>query len=151
MVVVNAAGNTRDDPWGHIIAPADGFDVIAIGAVDQTGRLASFSSPGPTADGRIKPDVCAMGVNNWVAGNSSDGTDVYRNGSGTSFATPLVAGVVALILEIHRDWTPAQVLEALRKSADHSISPNNNYGWGIIDAYLAATWNQKKVKKGPIR
>jgi len=151
VVVVNAAGNERDDPWGHIITPSDGFDVIAIGAVDRTGRLASFSSPGPTADGRIKPDVCAMGVNNWLAANSQDGTDVYRNGSGTSFATPLVAGVVALILEIHRDWTPAQVREALTKSADRSLSPNNDYGWGIINAELAATWNQKKGKKGPIR
>lgn len=151
VVVVNAAGNERDDPWGHIIAPSDGFDVIAVGAVNRAGGLAGFSSPGPTADGRIKPDVCAMGVNNWLAGNSSDGTDVYRNGSGTSFATPLVAGVVALILEIHRDWTPDQVREALTRSADRSLSPDNDFGWGIIDAYLAATWNQKKGKKGPIR
>ncbi|MFC2165927.1 S8 family serine peptidase [Acidobacteriota bacterium] len=151
IVVVNAAGNERDDPWGHIITPSDGFDVIAVGAVDRTGRLASFSSPGPTADGRIKPDVCAMGVNNWLASNNQDGTDVYRNGSGTSFATPLVAGVAALLLEVHRDWTPAQVKEALTKSADRSFSPNNDYGWGIINAELAATWNMKKGKKGPIR
>jgi subtilisin family serine protease len=151
VVVVNAAGNERNEPWGHIIAPSDGVDVIAVGAVDRTGRLATFSSPGPTADGRIKPDVCAMGVNNWLAGNNQDGTDVYGNGSGTSFATPLVAGVVALILEIHRDWTPAQVREALIKSADRSFSPNNDFGWGIINAKLAATWNMKKSKKGPIR
>jgi len=149
VVVVNAAGNERDDLWGHIIAPADGFDVIAVGAVDRIGRLASFSSPGPTADGRIKPDVCALGVNDWVAGNSQDGTDVYLNGSGTSFATPLVAGVAALLLEAHRDWTPAQVREALTKSADRSFSPNNDYGWGIINAHLAAIG--KKGKKGPIR
>lgn len=151
VVVVNAAGNERDDPWGHIITPSDGFDVIAVGAVDGSGRLASFSSPGPTADGRIKPDVCAMGVNNWLAGNSQDGTDEYRRGSGTSFATPLVAGVAALILEAHRDWTPAQVKEALTRSADRSFNPNNDYGWGIINAELAATWNMKKGKKGPIR
>jgi subtilisin family serine protease len=149
VVVVNAAGNERDDPWGHIITPADGFDVIAVGAVDRTGILSWFSSPGPSADGRIKPDVCAMGVNNWLAANSPDGTDIYRNGSGTSFATPLVAGTIALILEIHRDWTPAQVREALTKSADRSLSPNNDYGWGIINAHLAA--GMKKGKKGPIR
>jgi len=138
VVVVNAAGNERDDPWAHIIAPSDGFDVIAVGAVDSSGRIASFSSPGPTYDGRIKPEVCALGVDNWVAGNRQDGSDYYRNGSGTSFATPLVAGVTALLLEIHHDWTPLQVRAALLGSASQSTSPDNDYGWGITNASLAA-------------
>jgi subtilisin family serine protease len=138
VVVVNAAGNERDDPWGHIIAPADGFDVIACGAVDALARISSFSSPGPTYDGRIKPEVCALGVNNWLAGNQEDRSDTYRNGSGTSFSTPLIAGVAALILEIHRDWTPEQVRQALLSTASLSENPNNDYGWGIVDAALAA-------------
>jgi serine protease AprX len=138
VVVVNAAGNERGNAWGHIIAPADGFDVIACGAVNSLGRIASFSSPGPTADGRIKPEVCALGVNNWLAANTSAGGSTYTTGSGTSFATPLVAGVAALLLEIHRDWTPAQVRSALLSSASRSQSPNNDYGWGIVDAALAA-------------
>jgi len=149
VVVVNAAGNERAGPWGHVIAPADGFDVIAVGAVDQTGRLASFSSPGPTFDGRIKPDVCARGLDTWIAGNSPEGFDVFQRGSGTSFATPLIAGAAALLLEIHRDWTPKQVRDALTKSADRSFKPDNDYGWGVIDAELAASWDQKKGKKSP--
>ncbi len=138
VVVVNAAGNERDKSWGHIIAPADGFDVIACGAVDTSGRISSFSSPGPTADGRIKPEVCAQGVGNWLAANREDRTDTYREGSGTSFSTPLVAGVAALLLEVHPDWAPAQVRQALMSTASFNEAPNNDYGWGIGDATLAA-------------
>jgi serine protease AprX len=106
--------------------------------VDSAGRIASFSSPGPSADGRIKPDVCAWGVSNWIAANGTDGSDAYTRGSGTSYATPLVAGVVALLLEAHRDWTPAQVRAALTGTAGNAASPDNDYGWGIVNAAAAA-------------
>jgi subtilisin family serine protease len=141
VVVVNAAGNERRNAWAHIIAPADGYGVIAVGAVDAAGKIASFSSPGPTYDGRIKPEVCAFGVNNWIAAKATDGGDTYVTGSGTSYATPLVAGAAALLLEAHRDWTPAQVRDALMKTAVNAAAPNNDYGWGIIDAAAAATYN----------
>lgn len=141
IVVVNAAGNERDNPWGHIIAPSDGIDVISVGAVDSSGRIASFSSPGPTYDGRIKPEVCALGVDNWIAANLPGGVDYYTRGDGTSFATPLVAGVVTLLLEIHRDWTPAQVRSALLSTSSQSQNPDNDYGWGIVNAASAANLN----------
>jgi subtilisin family serine protease len=141
VVVVNAAGNERRNAWGHIIAPADGYDVIAAGAVNAADKIASFSSPGPTYDGRIKPEVCALGVNNWIAANQNDGSDSYTSGSGTSYATPLVAGVVALLLEAHRNWTPRQVRAALLNTAGNAAYPNNDFGWGIVNAAAAAIYS----------
>jgi serine protease AprX len=114
--------------------------VIAVGAVDSAGKIASFSSPGPTADGRIKPEVCAWGVSNLVAAVARDGTDTYVTGSGTSYATPLVAGVVALLLEAHPEWTPTQVRNALMNTAGNAAAPNNDYGWGIVNALAALSY-----------
>jgi hypothetical protein len=136
VLVVNAAGNERNGEWGHIITPADGDSVAAIGAVDSQGALASFSSPGPTYDGRTKPDVCAMGVGNYIALNVD--TVSFTNGNGTSYATPLVAGASALILEAQSQWTAMDVLDGLKATASQSDSPDNDYGWGIINALRAA-------------
>ncbi|HRX52541.1 MAG TPA: S8 family serine peptidase, partial [Candidatus Krumholzibacteria bacterium] len=135
VVVVNSAGNARANSWGHIIVPSDGDSVIAVGAVDADGVVTYFSSPGPTADGRIKPDVSARGLQNSTAGAGSD--DAYSSASGTSLAAPLVTGVAALILERQPGLTPLQVREALRATADHALLPNNDIGWGLIDAHAA--------------
>lgn len=137
IVVVTAAGNEADDPWLYIIAPADGYLVIAVGAVDTSGIRAGFSSLGPTYDGRIKPDVMACGRNTYVA-NPVDTSGYYR-GFGTSLSTPQVAGVAALLLQVDTTLTPAQVGEALRSTADGALQPNNYYGWGVIDAEGART------------
>jgi len=137
LVVVNSAGNDRNAS-GHIIAPADGDSVIAVGAVDITGQTTSFSSPGPTFDGRIKPDVAALGQANTVASATDD--TLYVAASGTSFSCPLTSGVVALMLERVPMLTPMQVREALRATGSQSAAPDNDQGWGIIDAAAAATW-----------
>lgn len=136
VVVVASAGNERASAWGHIIAPADGDSVIAVGAVDAAGDVTFFSSPGPTADGRIKPDVVARGALNSCA-SPVDDQSVVRV-SGTSISAPLVSGVAALILERHPSLTPVQVREALRETASRTtIGPNNDEGWGRIDAHAA--------------
>lgn len=137
VVVLNAAGNQRSTN-GLLIVPADGDSVITVGAVDQAGAVTYFSSPGPTADGRIKPDVAALGLGTWVASPSDD--HAYGGVNGTSFSTPLTAGVVALMLERAPHLTPIQVRTALRQSASRSATPDNDLGWGIIDAHAAVTW-----------
>ncbi|MCK4427036.1 MAG: S8 family peptidase [candidate division Zixibacteria bacterium] len=137
IVVVNSAGNKRDDPWYYIIAPADGDSVIAVGAVNLEGELASFSSAGPTYDGRIKPDVVACGVQTYCAWANGG----YGGVNGTSLSTPLVAGVCALLLEIHPDWTPIQVREALWTTASQADQPDNLMGYGIVNASRASGLN----------
>ncbi len=134
VVVVNAMGNEQGTGWRFMLAPADAEEVISVGAVNSTRALASFSSLGPTADGRIKPDVVALGVGNVVA-RAGGG---YIANTGTSFATPLVAGVAALILEAHPGYTPAQVQLALRETAAHCESPDTDTGWGLVRANVAA-------------
>ncbi len=139
VVVLNSAGNK--DFWSTINFPADGDSVIAVGAVSNNGILASFSSEGPTADGRIKPDVMAMGVGVVAINPSSKLGNEFLFTNGTSFSTPLAAGVCALILEAHPELGPMDVREALRETAHQSDSPNNQFGWGIINAYEAVFYH----------
>jgi len=136
IVVCTAAGNDRHSQWGHIIAPADADSVIAVGAVDSAGQIASFSSPGPTFDGRIKPEVCAQGLYTVAAVPGPD-PNIYALVSGTSLSTPIIGGICALLLEAHPDWTPMQLREALMMTASQAASPDTNYGWGIADGLAA--------------
>src|SRR4029077_7112235 len=99
ITVVNAAGNEGTAAWHYIIAPADADTLIAAGAVDSFNVLASFSSRGPTSDGRIKPDVTAMGRGVLLPVPSNP--TAYQRASGTSFACPLTASLVALLLQSH--------------------------------------------------
>jgi hypothetical protein len=135
VIVVNAAGNERQSTWHYIIAPADGDSVIAVGAVDRNGNLASFSSVGPTYDGRIKPDVVACGVGTYsaLAGNNDFG---YL--SGTSLSTPLVAGVCALLLEVDSFLTPIQIRDTLWHTSSQAQNPDTLMGYGIINAIKAS-------------
>jgi hypothetical protein len=137
VVVVNAAGNERTcgplPCWEYVITPADGDSVIAVGAVDASGVIARFSSKGPTFDGRVKPDVVAMGVGTYCA--TVTGYDAL---GGTSFATPLVAGVCALLLEAHPDWSPVQVRDTLQSTASRAGDPDTLFGYGIGNAAKAS-------------
>jgi serine protease AprX len=124
MFVLNAAGN---DGLGGIGVPADADSICTVGAVDQSGNYASFSSKGPSADGRIKPDLVARGAATWVAQTTSG----FEQGSGTSFATPVLAGAVACFWQRYSTFKPMKILDTLRKTASNNTSPNNFIGWGI--------------------
>jgi len=134
IIVCNSAGNSGPDA-STITPPADAFDILAVGSVSSGGVIAASSSRGPTYDGRIKPEVCARGVSTWCAHPTID--NAYGSYHGTSFACPLVAGAACLVIEAHPEWTPRQVREALMASGDHAGSPDNTYGWGIIDVDAA--------------
>ncbi len=157
VVVVTSAGNEDiglppPDPdympiHYYIGAPADGDSVIAVGATNDAGRRASFSSHGPTFDGRTKPDVMALGVGVACAQPAWGDSGLTLYGSGTSFSSPLVAGVVALVLEAHPDWGPVQIREALRATADRSHNnvagePDNDYGWGYVQGADAKDYGE---------
>ena len=131
LLLVNSVGNYG--PGGTTLAPpADAPGVLSVGAVDRNGRVVGFSSRGPAADGRVKPELCALGSGVRLAGGW--GRDAYEFASGTSFASPLVAGVAALVIEAHRDWSPEAVREALLASASRAERPDNDYGWGLVNA-----------------
>ncbi len=126
---------------GTLGAPADGFDVIGVGAVNSSGTIASFSSRGPTADGRIKPEIVAQGVSTVCASPTS--TTSYTTANGTSLSCPLAGGCAAVILGVRPEFTPALVRQVLIETASQSDNPDNDYGWGIIDLQAALSWGAR--------
>ncbi|MDF1544863.1 MAG: S8 family serine peptidase [bacterium] len=134
ILVVTSAGNERGTAWNHITAPADGDFVIAVGAAKADSSLAAFSSPGPTADGRIKPDVTSLGVS-VIAAYDRGG---YRTVSGTSFSAPLVAATAALALEHDNMLTAIELRKQLLETASQSDTPDNDFGFGLFDGARAA-------------
>ncbi|RMI04938.1 MAG: T9SS C-terminal target domain-containing protein [Calditrichaeota bacterium] len=138
ILVVNSAGNGGAAPPGRntLIGPADGDSVLAVGAVDSTGNRAGFSSTGPTVDGRIKPDVMAMG--RAVVCASAVNPNGYVRLSGTSLSCPLVAGAAALLLEQNPTATNMDIMEALKATASNADQPDGLMGYGIINAFRAS-------------
>jgi len=143
ILVVNAVGNQGNpgDPWHFLIAPADCDSLIAVGAVDEFGRPAAFSSYGPSAppNSRIKPDVAARGVNVPVVW-PPNGAQGYEILNGTSFAAPLVAGLAACLMQARPAWPPVQIIRALRESASRASRPDDRVGYGIADGAHALCW-----------
>jgi subtilisin family serine protease len=141
IIVCNSAGNEGfHSTHNTLAAPSDGDSVIAIGSVNSNRQRSSFSSVGLSVDGRIKPDLVALGNGNVVAASGS-GTG-YSSGSGTSFSCPMAAGVCAMVLSANYSLTPMQVRELLKQTADSSFAPNRRRGWGLINA-----WETVKLAK----
>lgn len=136
ILVVVAAGNEGDNSWHYIDAPADADSIIAVGSVDADRIIASTSSYGPTYDGRIKPDMCAMGVSVYCASDAGG----YTYKSGTSLAAPFIAGGAALVLEADSSLrgNPMTLRERLLKSCDRYSSPDYHNGYGLPNLIVAA-------------
>ncbi len=127
MIIVTSAGNSGSDPWKYVGTPADSPDAFSIGALNKDGSRAYFSSYGPTADGRTKPDVSALGVD--VAAITANGRGL-TSANGTSLASPLVAGLMACLRQAVPDATNQELLDAVRATASQADSPDNERGWG---------------------
>ncbi len=144
LICLNAAGNGGHDSnaaTSHLIAPADALQVLTCGAVTSTGTIASFSSDGPTADGRVKPELLARGVSTQTVSSSSSTN--YSSVSGTSLSTPLLAGAVACIVQAHPTWTVDAMRTQLFETASYyavfgTFEPTYVLGYGIIDAAAAS-------------
>lgn len=138
IVVCNSAGNNGNDAWGRIAVPADANNILAVGAVDSLEIRADFSSRGHSFDGRIKPDVAAQGVA--TVGQYQPG--IFVVGNGTSFASPLIAGMCASFWEAAPYLTAAEVIQKVKESCDQYNNPDSLKGYGIpnfADAYFLAT------------
>ncbi len=127
MFVVSSAGNAGGPPWFKITAPADADSVLTVGAVDSAGTIASFSSRGPTSDGRFKPNTVARGVKAIVA---SQYGDVFKQ-SGTSFSSPITAGAVACLWQANPTKTNMEILDAIQQSASQYSNRDTIKGYGI--------------------
>jgi hypothetical protein len=130
MIMVNSAGNEGDMEWKYIGAPADAENVIAVAAVDAIGERASFSSYGPTAAGRNKPDIAAMGERTTVAATGG----YVHQASGTSYSAPVLAGFIACMIQYMGNTPPEKLKQVLFMSCGNFFAPDNSTGYGIPDA-----------------
>lgn len=134
MLVFSSAGNEGNDPWKFLVAPSDGNSVIGVGAVNQNGVGAPFSSLGSNASGNVKPNVSALGWGTFVQKENN----TIGQSSGTSFSSPVLAGMAACLWQAFPEATNHQIKDAIEKSASQYHSPDNQLGYGIPDFERAA-------------
>ena len=131
MLVVNSAGNSGGSEWYYITAPADGDSVLTIGAIGADSVLTSFSSHGPTADGRMKPNVVAQGLYSVVC-NLQEG---IRTANGTSFSSPILAGMAASVWSAMPEVSSMDIFNLIQESGHLFPEGNNDYGYGVPNFY----------------
>ena len=142
ILVVTSAGNEGNDKWRYITSPADADSTLTVGSTGGNGEASDFSSKGPSADGRIKPDVMAQGSFIYVLGRSRGVTISF----GTSFSAPLIAGAVASLWQGNPDCTNMEIIQAVQKSSDRYNKPDETYGYGIPDFDKADKYLKSKKK-----
>lgn len=130
MLISVAAGNEGNSSWHYIISPADGDSVLAVGAVNNSGFVGSFSSYGPSSDGQIKPDLAAVGVGAVIANNSNGQPTL---GNGTSYACPNMSGMITCLWQAFPEVNNMTILTTLHQNATRSANPDDRVGYGIPD------------------
>lgn len=138
MVLVCSAGNSGSSAWKKITPPGDAENVLTVGAIDKQGQLAPFSSIGTTADGRIKPDVVAVGLASDVMRTNGN----QGRANGTSFASPIMCGMVACLWQALPQLTAKEIIELVRSVGDRADYPDNIYGYGVPDMWKAYEMNK---------
>ncbi len=133
LLIVNSAGNQGDDPFRYIATPADTDSVLAVGAVNGSGVPAGFSSYGPSADGRVKPDVASVGVATVLQGTNN----TVSSNNGTSFSAPNMAGLAACLWQGFQEVNNMAVINALRRAGSKAAGPDNRMGYGVPDVKKA--------------
>jgi len=133
MIVVVAAGNEGNSTWHFITTPADADSVVAVGAVNTSGVIGSFSSYGPSSDGQVKPAVASVGVSTAL----SSTTGPIITGNGTSFATPNMAGLITCLWQAFPEFTNMEIIQAVEKSSSIYNSPDDRIGYGIPNFHIA--------------
>jgi len=133
IILVNSAGNSGMGPWKKIAFPADADNILTVGALNTEKKNAPFSGVGPTQDGRVKPDVMALGSPTALI--SGRGT-IVRD-MGTSFSTPVVAGLVACLWQALPQKTALEMINLVRESSNGYQQPDNIYGYGIPNFWRA--------------
>lgn len=143
IVLVNSAGNDGMGTWKKISVPADAPDILTVGAIAPDSLNAAFSSVGPTTDGRVKPDVMAFGCPTSVV----SGRGFIIQDTGTSFACPLVAGMVACLWQALPQKTALEIIDIVRSSANRKEHPDNVFGYGIPDFWKAYQSNRSSTEQ----
>lgn len=138
IIVSISAGNSGDSPWHYVGRPADAKDILAVGAINRDSIPAPFTSVGPSYDGRIKPDVAAVG---WFTAHLAQNDSVYL-GHGTSYASPVIAGLSACLWQALPQYSALEIMQIIRHSSHQFTCPDTLMGYGIPNFYRAYLENQ---------
>lgn len=133
LLVVNSAGNSGNTSWKYITAPADAFQILSVGAIDINKQTAGFSSYGPSADGRVKPEITSVGWNTYLV--SPSGNIIQSNG--TSYSAPNIAGLVTCLWQAFPEFSNKEIMDAVIRSSDKFNTPDTRVGFGIPNMRIA--------------